>query len=80
MASAITLNSTTAEGQLLECIKNIADLENATENNPNQSEIIISMNSNLEAGTVTVSLSIPITTTKSSSGNLQVTATPLFVD
>ncbi|WP_413160090.1 hypothetical protein ACL6C3_16865 [Capilliphycus salinus ALCB114379] len=80
MATAITLSSTTAEGQLLECVKNIADLENTEANNPDASEIINSMNSNLEAGTVTVSLTIPITTTKGPSGNLQVTATPLFID
>lgn len=62
MAAAITFNSDTLEGQLLECIQALSDKQRSTTDNPNNLNLINGYNRNMDTGVVTATIAIPTST------------------
>lgn len=67
MASAVTLNSTTLEGQLVELIERIQILELNSDANPNN-ENRVTGNNSLDNGNINGTFNIALTTTIDAQG------------
>ncbi|MEL7038916.1 MAG: hypothetical protein AAFO04_25405 [Cyanobacteria bacterium J06592_8] len=80
MASAITFTSTTLEGQVLESIERIADLQVQADKNPNNISTVTAYNTNSLTNILTVTLSIPVSTTVGTTGKIETTAVENYTD
>ncbi|MDY7022244.1 MAG: hypothetical protein SWJ54_12945 [Cyanobacteriota bacterium] len=80
MASSVTFTSATLEGQLLEVVERVANLQVQASKNPNNVNTVTAYNTNSLTNVLTVTLSIPITTTVGASGKIETNAVENYVD
>ncbi len=79
MATAITTQSATLEGQLVEIITLMQQLEAAAETNPNNRNFVIST-LNLDNRTLSATINLPIFATAGTGGKLTVEPSEYLVD